>query len=234
VTGAARYGEDLAAIHAAAFTRIATAGARELLRRVPGPARVLDLGCGDGTTARLLTAAGHAVHGIDASPHHIARARVTAPGATFAVADVLDPLPHAAYDAVVALGEVLGYATTAAPLGDALAAIRHTLRPGGLLLLDLAGPDRRPGRAWTEGPGWAVLAHGAVAGDRLTRTIVTYRDPTGDGTYRRGEERHVLRLHAPGAVLAALAAHGFPHAATLPGGYDDEPLPAGITAYAAT
>jgi hypothetical protein len=45
------YGEDPAAVHGAGFTALAVAGARELLGRLPGPSRVVELGCGDGTTA---------------------------------------------------------------------------------------------------------------------------------------------------------------------------------------
>jgi Methionine biosynthesis protein MetW len=52
------YGEDLAAIHAAGFTAVASAAARELLPRLGPASRVLDVGCGDGTTARLLSDAG--------------------------------------------------------------------------------------------------------------------------------------------------------------------------------
>jgi cyclopropane fatty-acyl-phospholipid synthase-like methyltransferase len=67
------YGEDLAAIHAAGFTALASAAARELLPRLKPGSRVLELGCGDGTTARALTEAGHRVYGIDSSPAFIDR-----------------------------------------------------------------------------------------------------------------------------------------------------------------
>ena len=69
------YGEDLAAIHAAGFTALASAAARELLPRLEPGSCVLALGCGDGTTAGLLTDAGHRVHCIDSSPAFIELAR---------------------------------------------------------------------------------------------------------------------------------------------------------------
>ena len=53
------YGDDLAAIHADGFLEIARAAAAETIGRLPPGRRALDLGCGDGTTAALLTAAGH-------------------------------------------------------------------------------------------------------------------------------------------------------------------------------
>jgi hypothetical protein len=53
------YGEDLAAVQAAGFTGLAVAVTLELLGRLPRPSRVVELGCGDGTTAGMLTEAGH-------------------------------------------------------------------------------------------------------------------------------------------------------------------------------
>jgi trans-aconitate methyltransferase len=76
------YGEDLAAIHAAGFTALARDAAAELLARLEPGAHVVELGCGDGMTARLLTAAGHSLHAIDASPAFVALARRNAPDAT--------------------------------------------------------------------------------------------------------------------------------------------------------
>jgi SAM-dependent methyltransferase len=232
----AAYGEDLAAIHAAGFTALASAAARELLVRLEPHSRVLELGCGDGTTARLLCDAGHEVHGIDSSPAFVELARERAPAATFRIGCFVDaPLPRDC-DAVLAVGEVLGYLDTGrgrrAGLARLLARIARALRPGGLLLFDLAGPGRAraaSARTWTEGDGWAVLVETGLAGDELTREIVTYRD-IGGGTFRRARETHRLRLHRPADVLATLRASGFA-ARTLRAGYAGKPPPAGLTAY---
>jgi SAM-dependent methyltransferase len=226
------YGEDLAAIHAAGFTALASAAARELMPRLEPGSRVLELGCGDGPTARLLTGAGHRVHGIDSSPAFIELARERAPAASLHVGSFVDaPLPEDC-DAVLAIGEVLGY--DGADLGAVLDRVARALRPGGLLLFDLGAPGRAAAggeRVWTEGEGWAVLAAVTVDGDRLTREIVTYRE-AGAGGFRRAEEMHRLRLYPPGAVPTALRAAGF-SARTLPGGYAGEPMPRGLVAYLA-
>jgi trans-aconitate methyltransferase len=84
------YSEDLAAISAAGFTDLPRAAARELLDRLSTPARIVKLGCGDGTTACLLGEAGHAVHGIDLSPAMIAIARQRAPHGTSCSRDMHD------------------------------------------------------------------------------------------------------------------------------------------------
>jgi SAM-dependent methyltransferase len=88
------YGEDLAAIHAAGFTAIASAAAAELLPRLAPGSRVLELGCGDGTTARLLSDAGHDVRALDSSPAFIELARARAPRTSFEIGSFVDaPLP---------------------------------------------------------------------------------------------------------------------------------------------
>jgi SAM-dependent methyltransferase len=234
----AGYGEDLAAIHAAGFTDLASAAARELIARLRAPGRVIDLGCGDGTSARLLTDAGHEVLGIDSSPALIAHARRTAPAATFRVGSFVDAELPPDRDAILAAGEALGYAldprNDAARLDHLIARIAGALRPGGLLLFDLAGPGRVPPggrRAWTTGAGWAVLSESRPRPGAIERRIVTFR--TGrDGRCRRSEELHRLVLHRPADVLARLANAGL-EPQILPGGYGGVALPPGLTVFLA-
>jgi SAM-dependent methyltransferase len=232
------YGEDLAAIHAAGFTVTAEAAARELAAGLPQRARVLDLGCGDGTTARLLTGAGHDVLGIDASPALIALARRRAPRASFRVGSFVDAELPDGLDAIVAASEVLGYALDPRNRGPMLATVlarcAGALRPGGLFLLDLAGPGRVPasGRCiWTAGDGWAVLAESRPRRGTVERRIVAFRD-LGEGRVRRTEELHRLVLHAPADVLGHLRTAGFA-AEILETGYAGVALPPGVTAYLA-
>jgi SAM-dependent methyltransferase len=230
------YREDLAAIHADGFTELAVAAARELIPRLERGSRVVDLGCGDGTTARLLTEAGHEVLGIDTSPALISLARERAPAATFRLGSFVDAELPDHCDAILAIGEVLGYRfdprSDERTLDRVLARAARALRQGGLLLFDLAGLERLPSRGqrtWQEGDGWAVLVQTTVAEGDLERRIVTFRE-TGSGGFRRSEELHRLRLHSPAEVLARLRAADFT-ARTLPRGYAGQPLPRGLTAY---
>jgi SAM-dependent methyltransferase len=230
--GGGVYGTDLAAAHAAGFTALARAAARTVLPLLPARARVVDLGCGDGTTAAALAAAGHDVLGIDSSPAQVALARERAPGARFEVASFLDAQLPEGLDAVLAIGEVLGYLaderTGTGALDELFARVHAALRPGGVLLFDLAGPGRVPRtgqRSWADGDGWAVLYEATVEGDELVRRIATFTAGP-DGTYRRTDETHRLLLHRPEDVLLRLFRAGFA-ARVLHGGYDGEVLPGG-------
>jgi 2-polyprenyl-3-methyl-5-hydroxy-6-metoxy-1,4-benzoquinol methylase len=77
-----------------------------VLRALPkGPARVLDLGCGNGALTAKIKAAGKEVMGVDFTPSGIDRARQSNPGVTFHVHDLNEPLPESLrgeFDVVVA------------------------------------------------------------------------------------------------------------------------------------
>jgi SAM-dependent methyltransferase len=200
----ADYGQDVAYVHDAGYldwAEQATPVVVELLRRrgVEG-GRVVELGCGSGATAAGLTAAGHDVHGIDASRAMVEMARTRAPGAHFRVGSWVDAqIPEC--DAVVAIGEVLGYTGSArgtkAELVDLFGRVRTALSPNGLFVFDLAIPGRIPGgeeSAFEVGEDWACLYTASESGPHLQRRITTFRRIDGGATYRRTEEVHRLRL----------------------------------------
>ena len=205
------------------------------MARLSEPCRIVEFGCGDGTTARQLCEAGHDVHGFDVSEAMIRLATRREPRATFEVGSFLDAaVPPCA--AIIAIGEVFGYVDPgtdrAAELGDVFARCHDALEPGGLLMFDLAGPGRlqaREQRGWRAGPGWVVLVETRVESDTLIRRIVTFSD-CGRSRYRRSDETHRLHLHRPADVLGQLRRNGFT-ARTLPAGYGAVPLPSGLTAY---
>jgi SAM-dependent methyltransferase len=108
--------------------------------RFTGPARVLDLGCGKGAACRAIARAfGASTLGVDALPDFVERAaeRAQREGLAgrcdFEVGDVRVVVDAARdYDLVLmlGLGAVLGDTT------DTVAALRRSVRPGGLILLD--------------------------------------------------------------------------------------------------
>jgi SAM-dependent methyltransferase len=115
----------------------------ELLGRLSGPSRVLDLGCGSGVPVALtLAEAGHQVTGVDISGVQVERARERVPAATFLQADAAQlEFPAAGFDAVVCF-----YALIHIPLDEQQELLRRIgdwIRPGGLFVATV-GAD-----AWT-------------------------------------------------------------------------------------
>ncbi|WP_371625705.1 class I SAM-dependent methyltransferase [Streptomyces sp. NBC_01116] len=107
---------------------------RWILRRLPGrSARALDVGSGSGDLARLLASRADAVHGIDADPAIVDRARErTAPGVpvTFSVGDALEEVPSGPYDVITCVATLHHL-----PLSEALTHFRRRLAPGGTLIV---------------------------------------------------------------------------------------------------
>jgi cyclopropane fatty-acyl-phospholipid synthase-like methyltransferase len=117
----------------------------ELTSRLPDSARVLELGCGDGSTAETRELAERfRLTGVDVSAEQLRRARANIPGAELIHADFLElALPAGSFDAVCSF-----YVFNHVPrelLGPLLARIAGWLRPGGLMLNAFGASDL---------PGW--------------------------------------------------------------------------------
>ncbi len=213
------YADDLAYIHDVGHTDFIRQAAPELLRLLRRASirtgRVLDLGCGAGQWAETLTAAGYQVTGVDISPAMIRRARRRVPAARFIRGSFLRmELPRC--DAITSLGECFNYlfdgdgGTTR--LRTLFSSIRAALRPGGVLIFDIAEPGRGrtggPPLRHREGDDWAVLVR--VTEDRrhlLTREITTFRRVGRN--FRRRRELHRLRLYRASDLAAMLRSLGF-------------------------
>ena len=214
------YGEDLAHVHDLGFGDYALGaapGILELLRRAGISDGIsVDLGCGSGLLLRELERAGFDTVGIDSSRSMIEAARKIAPAAHLCVSSAYDfglsdDLPQCE-----AIGEVLSYrppeAKNPPELIDCFRRIAAVLRRGGLFIFGLvmsSGQGSFDYRSWRAGDGWAVLVNVAENPERaqLTREITTFREQ--GATYRRSEERHVLRLSTRDDVVRDLRAAGF-------------------------
>jgi SAM-dependent methyltransferase len=106
----------------------------------PGGKRIVDLGCGDGSFAEHLLAAGAESYiGIDASGGMISRAaqQVTDARATFRVGDIEDLAPGAFQVDLVTARMSLHYV---ADLSGLIARARTWLSPGGRLIFSVVHP----------------------------------------------------------------------------------------------
>jgi len=204
------YPADLARIHDEGFGDFARAAACELLRRLPGSGRVVEIGCGSGISSQLLSEAGYDVVGIDISADMLALARQRAPRAEFRPGSLWDDaeLPRAI--AVTAIGEVVNYAADAragaARLSELFARVAAALEAGGLFLFDFATPGRGGDEPHVHtGEGWRIESetHEDPASGTLERRMTIEA-----GGVRR-EETHTLRLYDPAAVRDDLEAAGF-------------------------
>lgn len=122
------------------------------------PESALDLGCGTGRHAKCLSDKGLRVQGVDASETMLTMARrrllelpeTEADRLEFTSGDFRSVRLSQKFDLVVSLFHVLSYQTTNEDVLQALATIRHHLKPGGVAFFDF----------W-HGP--AVLSEGPTA-----------------------------------------------------------------------
>ncbi|MFF5564382.1 class I SAM-dependent methyltransferase [Streptomyces sp. NPDC012623] len=112
---------------------------RQLPRRFDS---ALDVGSGSGDLARLLASRAGRVHGIDADPTIVARAReLTAPAApvAFSVGDAMKEVPSGPYEVITCVATIHHM-----PFSDALTRFRQHLAPGGtLIVVGLSRPQSR-------------------------------------------------------------------------------------------
>ncbi|SFO94662.1 Methyltransferase domain-containing protein [Oscillibacter sp. PC13] len=117
-----------------------------LLRKGPVPVRtVLDLGCGTGTMAYLLTARGYQVIAVDGSEEMLTQAMEKAASAE------LDPplflqqdMPHLRLlkpvDAAISTLDALNYLTRTRDIRETFQRVYRWLRPGGQFIFDVNTP----------------------------------------------------------------------------------------------
>ncbi|MEO3750437.1 class I SAM-dependent methyltransferase [Streptomyces sp. B6B3] len=107
---------------------------RWIMRRLPRRfGRALDIGSGSGDLVRLLATRAESVHGVDADPEIVARARrLTDPSApvSYTVGDALADAPPGPWDVITCVA-----ALHHLPFAEALAHLRERLAPGGTLVV---------------------------------------------------------------------------------------------------
>lgn len=119
----------------------------DFFQLVPAPGvATLDFGCGEGRVSRDLTARGHSVTGIDASPTLLAAARDADPGGEYLLADATNlPFDDDRFDLVVAYNVLMDVDDLAGSVREAA----RVLAPGGRLCLSITHPMNDAG--WFDG-----------------------------------------------------------------------------------
>jgi SAM-dependent methyltransferase len=119
--------------HSAAFPILE----RIWLPRVPEGSKVLDVCCGTGYLAALLTERGYRVTGFDASPAMIDLARRHVPDAQFEVAAAAGFRTSSRFDAAVSTFDSLNHILDPAELAHAFRAVARVLKPGATFAFDI-------------------------------------------------------------------------------------------------
>ena len=110
---------------------------RVLLSTLPLPARIVDICCGCGHVADLLSKLGFETLGVDFSMRMLMKARQNAPHATFIQADITESLPLVGCDAAVCLFDSLNHMSDMPALISAVRGISCVLRPRGRFVGDI-------------------------------------------------------------------------------------------------
>jgi ubiquinone/menaquinone biosynthesis C-methylase UbiE len=109
----------------------------------PSPARVVDLGCGEGVFARELAARGFTVTGVDVAPAAVRHAAEADPDGTYVIGDMCAlPFDDGSFDLAVARISFQDVEN----LGGAAAEAARVLAPGGSLCLSVFHPVCAAGR----------------------------------------------------------------------------------------
>jgi cyclopropane fatty-acyl-phospholipid synthase-like methyltransferase len=156
-----------------------------LVTRLPEGARVVELGCGNGTTETRLLAERFALTGVDLSVEQLRRARERVPRASFLHADLTDvTFAESSLDAVCAF-----YVLNHVPrelLPELFGRVRAWLRPGGLFLATLGASDLEGWEGEWLGVPMFFSGHGPAKNRELLGRfeliddeVVTIREPEG-------------------------------------------------------
>ena len=115
-----------------------------------GAQRVLDIGCGTGVLALILSERGHQVVGVDpaAASIDVARSKSGADRIRFLVGDATT-LPPLQVDLATMTGNVAQVFLTDADWMATLGGINGALRPGGRLVFESRDPARRVWEEWS-------------------------------------------------------------------------------------
>lgn len=118
----------------------------EELSRLSSPARVLDVGCGTGVFLERARTAGLDALGLDAAPEMVALAQERLGPEVARLGRMQDLSEREAYDAIVSLCWSFNYCASLAEAGEVLVRFFRALRPGGLLVLQIAHAANATGR----------------------------------------------------------------------------------------
>lgn len=178
---------------------------------VAPPGRIVDFGAGTGRVALPLADLGYRVTAVDPSPAMLSRLADKASAearVTRVVASVEEYRGGGDQDVALCVFSVLGYIVDRDRLRSAFRGMRSALRPGGVAVVDIPGPDALEGfEVETED----VLRHVEIKPVPGSPALHAYRELTAvrhAAGEKRFEESFLIRAWDRREVVEAAAAEG--------------------------
>lgn len=192
---------------------------------------VLDLACGTGTIACLLSGRGYEVIAVDGSQEMLTQAAAKAEGLERPPLFLQQAMPQLQLiqpaDAVVSTLDSLNYLTRERDLKETFRRVRRWLRPGGLFLFDLNTPyklRRMDGQLYMDETEDSVCVWRTFFSEK--KQVCTYQVDLFrrrvDGAWDRQLEEHRERAWSEETIRRQLAEAGF-SAVWLTGDLTDQP-----------
>ena len=202
---------------------------RLVLRDLPKRARILDVCCGTGQLAGLLTKRGLHVTGLDGSKEMIGFARKNAPRAEFRVADVRSFRLPPSYDAALSTYDSLNHIMTVDGLESVFRNVRAALKEGGPFLFDLNMEEgyrtRWRGESAIVEDDHVVAYRSSYSPEaREGRMEFTIFRKARNGGWKRSDLALTQRCYPEVEVRSALERAGFDVVRVFDGGRDLEPF----------
>lgn len=185
------------------------------LMDVPAAGQILDVACGLGRLAHLLTEQVYSVTGIDGSPQMIEYARENAPQAEFIVADARHFSLPTTYHAVVETGNGLNHIVTIDELTTTFRNVFNVLLPEGVFAFDFVSEERyeayRPVDWGVATEACAYIMKRRYNPDQRLETVdipIFYPDDDGN-SWQRYDVQYINRCYTDQEIQDALTTAGF-------------------------
>lgn len=184
-----------------------------LLSHLPPQARILDLCCGTGHLAHILTAQGFQVMGLDGSEAMLAFARANAPGVEFILADARHFAPPATYHGALSTYDSLNHVMTLEELAQVFRNVHAALVEGGRFCFDLNMEEGYRARwrgsyVFVEEDNVCAVRARYASDEKIGRNDITmFR--LEEGSWRRTDLTLLQRCYSETEVRSALTDVGF-------------------------
>ncbi|MDR1668855.1 MAG: class I SAM-dependent methyltransferase [Oscillospiraceae bacterium] len=175
--------------------------------------RVLDLACGTGRLAEILSRRGCDVTAADASPEMLAVAQNRdCRNVLFLLQDMAELDLYGTVEAVFCTLDALNYLQTPQKLKETFRRVRLFLEPGGVFVFDVLTPEAlssRDGAVFMSDSEDAYCVWNCAWKAPFCRQEITLFSRRGENLWERHEEVHTERAYRLSFIEGALAEAGF-------------------------